>query len=87
MFTTPGNVATDPLVCMINDVRVDCTYTLTSSLFKIEIQTQQTLNSGTDNLITLDTEYLVKNGIKHPTEGGDYICILSFYDGSNSLIE
>ena len=86
MFTTPGNVATDPLVCLINNVRVVCTYTLTSTMFEIELETQQ-LNSGTDNEITLDTEFLVKNGIKHPTEGGNYMCILSFYDDSSVLIE
>ena len=51
---------------MINNKRAPCTYTLTSSLFKITI-TAQNLNSGTDNEITLDTEYLTQNGIKHPS--------------------
>ena len=39
------------------------------------------LNAGTDNFITLDTEYLAPdNGIKHPSQAGNYMTTLYFYD-------
>ena len=47
----------------------------------------QEITSGSDNVITLDTEYLPENGIKHPAQGGEYICILNFLDDTDSVIE
>ena len=66
-WTTPNNVATDPMVCKINQQRVVCTYTLSPLIVTLEAEG---INSGTDNEITLDTEYLTENGIKHPSQGG-----------------
>ena len=47
-----------------------------------------TINYGQNNIITLDTEYLIPyNGIKHPSQAGHYILYLQFYSNSNALIQ
>ena len=46
IWTTPNNVATDPMVCKINQLRVPCTYTLAPLTVILEADG---INSGTDN--------------------------------------
>ena len=67
IWTTPSNAATDPMVCKINQQRVACTYTLSPLTVLMDVSG---INSGTDNEIILDTEYLPENGILHPAQGG-----------------
>lgn len=79
-FTTPNNNVADPLVCKLNRKRVDCTYTLNPMIVTMNVAPAG-LTAGTDNFITLDTEYLAPdNGIKHPSQGGNYMTTLYFYD-------
>jgi hypothetical protein len=85
-FTTPTSAA-NPLVCKLNRKRVGCTYTLNPLDILMNID-PAVLNSGSDNIITLDTEYLAPdNGIKHPSQGGNYMTTLHFYDSSNNELE
>lgn len=51
-WTTPNNLATDPLVCFMNAQRVACTYTLAP--FKVTLVAENLL-AGSDNKITLTT--------------------------------
>ena len=44
----------DPLVCLINGKRVDCSHTLAPLIVTMDVDPAG-LNSGSDNLITLDT--------------------------------
>lgn len=67
IWTTPNDDPTDPLVCKINQERVVCTYTLNPLTVTLEASG---INSGADNEIILDTEYLPENGILHPSQGG-----------------
>ena len=79
-FTTPNNNVADPLVCKLNRKRVACTYTLNPLSILMNIDPAG-LNTGSDNIISLDTEYIAPdNGIKHPSQGGDYMTTLYFYD-------
>lgn len=68
-WSTPNQLATDPLVCMINYVRVACTYTLSPLTVTMSVSPAGITNAQ-NNIITLDTEYLTYNGIKHPAQGG-----------------
>ncbi len=54
IWSTPNQVATDPLVCLINGKRVPCTYTLLPLVVLLNIASVG-LNSGSVNTITLDT--------------------------------
>lgn len=65
-WSTPNQLATDPLVCMINYVRVACTYTLSPLTVTMSVSPAGITN-GQNNIITLDTEYLTYNGIRHPS--------------------
>lgn len=85
-FTTPNNNVADPLVCKLNYKRVACTYTLNPLNILMNVEPAG-LNTGSDNVITLDTEYIAPdNGIKHPSQAGEYINTLHFYDSSNNEI-
>lgn len=83
IWTTPNQNLNDPLVCFINSIRVRCSYTL--SPLKVTL-TASNLASGSVNSITITTEYLPINGILHPSEGGDYMSILTFYNAFSTLI-
>ena len=72
------------MVCKINQQRVACTYTLAPLTVLMDVSG---INSGTDNEIILDTEYLPENGILHPAQGGEYVCVLNFKDNALSIIE
>lgn len=86
-WTTPNQVVGDPMVCMINYVRVPCTYTLTPLTVTMNVSPAGII-SNQDNTITIDTEYLVPiNGIVHPTQGGNYNCHLQFLTNSNTVIQ
>lgn len=52
IWTTPNNVATDPLVCFVNTQRVSCTYTLAPLIVTMAAQN---IISGSENKITLTT--------------------------------
>ena len=70
IWTTPNSNTADPMVCMINRVRVGCTYTLSPLEVTLDV-TPAGLTSGQNNILTLDTEYLYpQNGIKHPANAG-----------------
>jgi len=46
------------------------------------------LISNQQNIITLDTEYLVPyNGILHPSQGGEYNCYLQFLTSASAVIQ
>lgn len=86
IWSTPTG-ATDPLVCMINYVRVACTFTLSPLTVTMDVN-PATINFGQKNILTLDTEYLIPyNGIKHPNQGGQYILYMKFYAPNNTLIQ
>ena len=70
IWTTPNSVVTDPMVCMINRIRVGCTYTLSPLTVTMDVAPAGITN-GQPNIVTLDTEFLSPyNGIKHPSQGG-----------------
>ena len=72
---------------MINYIRVACTYTLAPLTVTMDVSPAGITN-GQNNIITLDTEYLIPyNGIKHPSQGGEYSLNLQFLDNSNSVIQ
>lgn len=86
-WTTPNQVATDPMVCLINYVRVPCTYTLLPLTVTMDVSPAGIIYNQ-DNVITLDTEYLVPvNGIVHPLQGGHYNCYMQFLTNSNTIIQ
>jgi hypothetical protein len=86
-WTTPNQVATDPLVCLINYVRVPCTYTLLPLTVTMNVSPAGII-SNQDNVITLDTEYLVPvNGIVHPSQGGQYNCYIQFLTSGSTVIQ
>ena len=72
------------MVCFINIRRVPCTYTLNPLVVLLDAEE---IISGSENIITLDTEYLPENGIQHPSEGGEYAVILTFLDAADAIIE
>lgn len=86
IWSTPNSLTSDPLVCMINYVRVSCTFTLSPLTVTMNVN-PASINSATINTITLDTEYLRYNGILHPNQGGMYNLYMLFYDTSNALIQ
>ena len=86
IWNTPTSQLSDPLVCMINYIRVGCSFTLSPLTVTMNVN-PASINNGQSNIITLDTEYLPYNGIKHPSQGGTYNLYLQFYDSSNSLIQ
>lgn len=86
VWSTP-NGATDPMVCMINYIRVDCTYTLTPLTVTMNVSPAG-ITSGQNNIITLDTEYLYpQNGILHPSQGGMYSLYLQFLANATTIIQ
>jgi hypothetical protein len=54
VWSTPNSVTTDPLVCMINYVRVACTYTLSPLVVTMNVS-PASLSLAQNNMITLDT--------------------------------
>lgn len=55
-WSTPNQVAADPLVCYLNSNRVACTYTLTSSILMVTMTvTGISITQSNENYITLDT--------------------------------
>ena len=87
IWTTPNSVTTDPLVCMINRIRVGCTYTLSPLEVTLDVAPAG-LTGSQNNILTLDTEYLYpKNGIKHPAHGGEYNSYLQFLDSSDAILQ
>ena len=54
IWTTPNNLVTDPLVCMLNGKRVACTYTLAPLNILMDVQPAGIV-SGTSNFITFNT--------------------------------
>ena len=59
------------MVCILNNVRVGCTFLLVPQLVVTLDVSPAGITSGQDNRLILDTEYLVPyNGIVHPTQGG-----------------
>lgn len=87
LWTTPNAVTSDPLVCLINSIRVGCSYTLSPLTVTMNVSPAGITN-GQINTITLDTEYLSPwNGIKHPSQGGQYNLYLQFLDNSSSIIQ
>jgi hypothetical protein len=86
-WSTPNQVTTDPLVCQLNYIRVACTYTL-SPLTVIMNVSPAGMTLSSNNIIILDTEYLVPyNGILHPTQGGEYNTYVQFLDDSSNIIQ
>jgi hypothetical protein len=86
-WSTPNQVATDPLVCFVNYFRVPCTYTLSPLNILMNISSAG-LISNQQNIITIDTEYLVPyNGILHPAQGGEYNCYLQFLTSGSAVIQ
>ena len=60
-----------PLICMINDVRQECDYTLAPfTVTMYDISSQFTTS---ENSINITTEYLDHNGIQYPTTQGRYL--------------
>ena len=87
IWTTPNSVTSDPMVCFINYVRVPCTYTLSPLTVTMSVSPAG-ITSGQNNIITLDTEYLIPyNGIVHPSQGGQYNCFIQFLTVSSSVIQ
>lgn len=86
-WTTPNQAVTDPLVCMINYVRVPCTYTLSPLTVTMNVSPAGIIFNQ-NNIVTLDTEYLIPyNGIVHPSQGGQYNCYLQFLTNSSTIIQ
>jgi hypothetical protein len=86
-WTTPNNVVSDPLVCLINYIRVPCTYTLSPFTVIMNVSPAGITNNQ-NNIITLDTEYLITyNGIKHPSQGGHYNCYLQYLTNTGTIIQ
>ena len=54
VWTTPNAVASDPLVCMINFIRVACTYSLSPMTVTMEVSPAGITNAQ-NNILTLDT--------------------------------
>jgi hypothetical protein len=70
IWTTPNSAISDPMVCMINYVRVGCTFTLSPLTVTLNVSPAG-ITANQNNIILLDTEYLVPyNGIVHPNQGG-----------------
>lgn len=70
-WTTPNNLLSDPLVCLLNWVRVACTFTLSPLNVLLNVQPAGLNSGGINNTIVLDTEYIAsENGIKHPLNAG-----------------
>lgn len=86
-WSTPNQVTTDPLVCLVNYFRVPCTYTLSPLNILMDISSAG-LISNQQNIITIDTEYLVPyNGLLHPAQGGEYNCYLQFLTSGSTPIQ
>ncbi len=46
------------------------------------------INANQQNIITFDTEYLVPyNGIKHPSQGGQYNLYVQYLNASSAVIQ
>jgi len=87
VWTTPNGAGSLPLVCMINYIRVSCTYTLSPLTVTMDVSPAG-LVSSQDNIITLDTEYLSPtNGIVHPSQGGQYNLFLQFLTNTSTIIQ
>lgn len=87
IWSTPNAVVSDPMVCMINYVRVPCTYTLSPLTVTMNVSPAGII-SNQNNIITLDTEYLIPyNGIAHPTQAGQYQIYLQFLTNSSTVIQ
>jgi hypothetical protein len=72
---------------MINYVRVPCTYTLSPMTVILNVSPAGIV-SNQNNIITLDTEYLIPyNGIVHPSQGGKYNCYLQFLSSNSTIIQ
>lgn len=53
-WSTPNQVVTDPMVCLINYVRVPCTFTLSPLAVTMNVSPAGII-ANQDNIITLDT--------------------------------
>lgn len=78
-WTTPRNVANDPMVCRLNSVRVPCTWTLAPLAFTIQV-VGVSVNALAANVIRLESEYLVYNGLAYPLLAGYYLTKLAYID-------
>lgn len=54
IWTTPTSQLSDPLVCMINYIRVACSFTLSPLTVTMNVN-PASINNGQSNMITLDT--------------------------------
>ena len=54
IWSTPNSATSDPLVCLINYVRVACTYILSPLTVTMNVN-PATINNGQSNMITIDT--------------------------------
>ena len=54
IWTTPNNAVTDPMVCILNNVRVPCTYTLSPLIVTLDVSPAG-ITPGQNNKLHLDT--------------------------------
>ena len=64
-FYPYSNTTGLPLICQINSVRYECTYSLNPLVITIEA-TENGFSTSTENSINITTEYLDHNGFHYP---------------------
>lgn len=70
-FYPYSNALNLPLICQINSVRHDCSYSLTP--FEVTISSIANDFLTSENSINITTEYLDHNGIHYPQNQGKYL--------------
>lgn len=81
-WSTPRNLASDPMVCRLNSVRVPCSWNIAPLTFTIQV-VGVTVSQAAVNVIRLESEYLVNNGLAYPLFAGYYLTKLTYTDTLN----
>ncbi|EWS73605.1 hypothetical protein TTHERM_000252299 (macronuclear) [Tetrahymena thermophila SB210] len=84
-FKTPRNYGKDSLICLLNEVRFNCIYTINPLYITIDISSN-TLKASPSYRLSISTEYISpQDGLVHPQTEGFYPIHLELQD-VNGLI-
>lgn len=83
-FKTPRNYGVDHLICLLNEVRFECTYTTSPMIVTIDL-TSNSFVSISKNRLSISTEYVSPyDGIVHPNTEGLYDITVTLKDASGN---
>ncbi|KAL4462636.1 hypothetical protein ABPG74_000466, partial [Tetrahymena malaccensis] len=85
-FSTPRDYGVDSLICLINEVRFLCNYTINPMIVVIDISSNTVTLLAQNNRLSISTEYVSPlDGILHPSVEGFYPIHIEMSDQNGQL--